>query len=352
MTLIICTSLILLFLGTLAARFFFNNTITWKESAIQMGIQAVLVLAVVVGSFSTNITDWKVISGHVTKKEQVKVSCEHSYSCRCRTVKSGDSYTTRCDTCYRHHNDWDWRVYSNVGQVNIKRIDSRGKKEPPRWTEVKVNEPFSTVSSFRNYVRASSDTLFSVSEDNMKFFKGVSPYPRQIYDYYKSVRVVSDGVPVDKGAWNTRIAEIQRTVWPKKRANIIFYFTKETDPSYRYAVESAWKGAKINDVVVIIGASDYPKVDWVDVITYGRNKGNELTSIMIKDKITEMGEIDIKMVNETAKIILDKFDLITEKTFEYLKDSVKLSFGQMLFIVLIQIAAFVGLTIFFHKNEI
>lgn len=352
MTLIICTSLILLFVGTLAARFLFKNSITWKESAIQMGVQAALVVAVVAGSFAMNLNDTKVISGHVTKKEKVKVSCEHSYSCRCRTVKSGDSYTTRCDTCYRHHNDWDWRVYSNVGRVNIKRIDSRGKKEPPRWTKVEINEPFSTTASFKNYVMASSGTLFSVSEDNMKFFKSVKPYPRQIYDYYKSVRVVSDGVPVNKDAWNTRIAELQRAVWPKKRANMIFYFTKVADPSYRYAVEAAWKGAKINDVVVVIGSSEYPKVDWVDVITYGRNKGNELTTIMIKDKIMEMGEIDISMTNETAKIIVDKFDRVSEKTFEYLKNSVTLSFGQMLFIVLTQLFAFVGLTIFFHKNEI
>src|SRR4051812_22989724 len=57
--------------------------------------------------------DEEVWNGHVTSKEQVRVSCSHSYSCNCRqsctsSGKGGQSCTTVCDTCYEHSNDYDW----------------------------------------------------------------------------------------------------------------------------------------------------------------------------------------------------------------------------------------------------
>lgn len=354
----ILISTFVLGIGALTVKHFFKDTITWKEFGIQTVAQTLLVIGIIAASFHSHIYDTRVVSGEVVKKYRDKVSCEHSYSCNCRQSCSGSgssrSCSTRCQTCYDHSHDYDWVVKANIGSRVIARVDRRGTKEPPRFTEVKIGDPFSRAVGFTNYIKAvPQETLFSVSADNAKFFDQIPEYPKQIYDYYKSVRVVTSGkINLDAQKWNEDIAIIQKKLGPAKDANMIFLITDQPDQSYRYAVESKWLGGKLNDVIVLIGAPDFPKIGWVDVITYGRNKGNELTSIMIRDELMAKGQVTDDIPHITAGIITKKYDRISETEFEYLKDSVTLTTGQMVMIFIISLIMFIGLTWFFHKNEV
>lgn len=340
-------------IGAGVVRFLFKDTITWKEMAIQMAAQCVIVAIVVALAFTTQTSDTKVISGQVTSKAQVKVSCEHSYSCHCTTSRVGDSTTTTCQTCYDHRNDWDWRVKSNVGSLNIARVDRRGKDTPPRWDAVKIGEPFSTTVSFKNYIKASPDTLFAISAENEVFFNDVPDPTTQIYDYYKSQRIKTVGkIGINAARWDQHIAEIQKTLGPAKDANLIFVITDNPDPSYRFALESKWLGGKINDVIVLVGAPQFPKIGWVDVITYGRNKGNELFTIMVTDELTKHGTVDLEITDIVAGIAMKKYDRVSAKDFEYLEDSVTLTTAQTIAIILLMLGVFIGLTILFHKEDV
>lgn len=350
---------LILTIGAIIAFIFFKKTISPKELAIQVFVQIALVSIVIGFMFLTDINDTQVLSSEVVSKKQVKVGCRHSYDCMCYQSCSGSgsnqSCSTICQTCYDHSHDFDWEVNSkDLGSVNIDKIDRQGLKTPPRWEQVKIGDPFSRKYSFNNYIKAAPDTLFSISEDNMKFFQNKIPeYPRQIYDYYKTTRVVTVGkVKINHSEWNDKLAEIHKKISPYNHANIIFVITDINDPSYRYALEASWKGGKVNDVIVLIGSPNFPEILWVDVISYGRNKGNELTSIMIRDALIEYGTVDLTNINLVGDIVFKKFDKVNVEDFKYLKSTVELSSGKQIGLGIFSLLLFIGLTIFFHKNEV
>lgn len=104
--------------------------------------------------------DTMVLNGYVTKKYSERTSCSHTYSCNCRVVMNGKSTSTKCDTCHEHAYDVDWIVKSNVGAVEIDRINRQGTKETPRFTKAYVGEPFSIEKSYYNYIKASPLSVF------------------------------------------------------------------------------------------------------------------------------------------------------------------------------------------------
>lgn len=72
----------------LIAKVVWKHTIKWKETALHI-LAGVLVFSVVyaTGLYSESF-DTEVLNGQVTGKERQQVSCSHSYSCRCRPVRS------------------------------------------------------------------------------------------------------------------------------------------------------------------------------------------------------------------------------------------------------------------------
>src|SRR5690348_3424388 len=110
---------------------FLTKKIDWQEFLMMLAAQAIVAGLSCLAISYQNTTDYQVINGEVTGKEQNRVSCEHSYECNCRqeSYECGDSKNSRtcyrrvCDTCYEHSHDYDWDVYSNIGTFTIDRID-------------------------------------------------------------------------------------------------------------------------------------------------------------------------------------------------------------------------------------
>src|SRR5690349_13112667 len=104
MTLFVCILLVPLLVGLGA--FLLSKSICAKELMIMVLCQ-VVVAGVSAGiCYSSNTSDVEVINGFVTSKQQQRVSCSHSYSCRCHRVCSGSGKNRtcrqKCDTCYEH----------------------------------------------------------------------------------------------------------------------------------------------------------------------------------------------------------------------------------------------------------
>lgn len=335
--------------------FYFNSTITLKESIAQFSLTTVIIGMFFMGSLFSMTSDTQLINGMVVKKEQVTVSCYHPYTCNCRQVCSGSgkqrSCSTQCDTCYEHFNDWRWEVESNVGSQYINNVDRRGIAEPPRFTAIKIGEPYSTTDIYTNYVKAVSDSLFNFKNyANLDNYK-VPAYP-SIHDYYRVNRVLVVGkVKIDVPVWNDALGDVAKVVGTKKQANPILIITDYGDQTYRYAIEKAWFGAKNNDVIVIVGVNG-EKLVWVDTITFGQNSGNSLMTVLMRDRIMEVGKLDIAMVGVIGRTIVEKFDRKPMKDFEYLKYSIMPSNTMLTFCFILGIIGSVGLGIFFHRNDV
>ena len=236
--------------------YFFRHTITLKEVAIGVLIQAVVSACLYYGAIYASGHDKQILNGYVTSKTQERVSCSHSYPCNCRSVCSGSgssrSCTTRCDTCYRHTHDYDWVVRSNVGYVVIDRIDSQGVKTPPRWNAVEVGEFFAQESSYFNYIKASPMTIF---DKNLINSETVVPPYISVYDYYRINRV-QDYQSQYKGDFNRLndlLNESLKTLGGKKKVNIVVMFHR-FDETFVETVKAKQYGGKFNDVFVMINA--------------------------------------------------------------------------------------------------
>lgn len=352
--------------------FVFKRTITKYETIAQILVVLTISLITLIISYPSPITVNEIINGQVTSKERKKVSCEHSYNCNCHQVShtstdsNGNSstyYTTECDTCYEHSYDVDWLVYSNLDKQNslwsstttIERLSERGLEEPPRWTKVKIGEPFSKTHRYVDYIKSVPESLFNHSELEFKQFAGRIPaYPENIYDYYKIDRVLSIGVPLlDIRNWNDYLSERLKTIGVKKQANIIIIFVNTSDQTYRYALEAKWVGGRKNDVIVIIGQTTLFKYDWVDTITLGSNAGNSLMTVLMRDRIMALQTHDYKTVIDTiSNTVLEKFDRKPMASYKSLEKRIKPVEGIIPFTLILGLVVSIGLTIFFHKKEV
>lgn len=306
----------------IAAGFIFPHTVTWQEGLIGVGVQGAVIAVIFFGAFYGSGRDLQILNGMVTDKQQNRVSCEHSYRCRCRTTCSGSgksrSCSQTCDTCYEHSFDYDWDVYSSVGNITIDRVDRQGTEEPPRWSQVKIGEFFAKESSYFNYIKASPLTIFDKSK--MESDVEVPSYLR-VHDYYRINRVINH-----KSKFNQNLTEVNdllnealKTLGSAKKVNVVMIY-HQYDPLYVEAVRAKMLGGKINDVTVMINAENDGKVRSVNVFSWSRN---DLVNVAIRDAILDHGVLDAKpLVNAITTNIVKHYDGKDIEEFQYLEANI------------------------------
>lgn len=311
---------------------YFKRDAEWLHIGVLMAsFIAVAFLAYYSGKAGKTL-DVEIWNGEVTGKEQERVSCSHSYSCNCTTSTScsgsGSSRTcstsTHCQTCYEHSHDFDWVVKSNIGNVDIDRIDRQGVHTPPRWAAVKIGEPFAKKHLHTNYIKGVPDSIFNHAQSMVsspKLQSLVPAYPKNVQDYYRLDRVISVGVPVpDLPQWNEGISSILKQLGPQKQANVIVLFVNTIDPQFEYALRSAWLGGKKNDIIVMIGSTEYPKIDWVRVMSW---TDKEIFKVELRDAIQELENIDReKIIALILDITVKDFKRKSMKDFAYLENEI------------------------------
>jgi len=300
--------------------------------------------------------DTEILNSRISGKKKVYVSCSHSYRCNCRTVTSGSgknkTTSTVCDTCYEHSNDWDWDVYTGIGNtITINRVDRRGSNEPPRWTNVKINEPASVTHGYKNYIKASPGSLFRRTgqiDDEKQVFP---VYPGDIFDYYRLNRLVLvDGAKVsDPYYWNADISELNAKIGAKKQANVIVVLTQNQTPDYFYKLEQHWIGGKKNDVILVANLGSDRKPTWVNVMTW---ENNEIFKIKVRDELLEKSSFERwDVIDVLERNIIKYHDRKPMASFEYLMATITPSTTEWIVSILIGVFISVGMSIFFHKNE-
>ena len=353
---------ILLIPITVAACFFLftDKTITKEEFGAHVAAQTFVAMLTCMIIYGTNTGDVEIINGQVVGKKKVKVSCEHSYVCNCRTQCSrfGKERSCHevCDTCYEHWHDWDWVVYTNAGSwsFRINRIDRQGNHEPPRWTKVQPGQPVARTHYYRNYIKGAKDTLFLAHGDVEKFKKFLPVYPSHIYDYHHINRIVqvkkSTFNAREVTAWNGMLEVLNSKLGPTKYANVVLVFAQDTDRAFYLALKQHWLGGKKNDLVVVIGVKG-KTIEWADIMSWSKT---DLVNVKIRDRL-----LDLKTIEDPEKIFSALREEISKhykrkpmKDFEYLASSITPTGWQWFWSGLFGIVVSIGLGIFLHKNEI
>lgn len=284
--------------------------------------------------------DFHTVVGQVTDKQQVKVSCSHSYACNCRQVCSGSgdtrSCSTVCDTCYEHSYDWDWRVFTTVGNHNIRRVDRRGTDEPPRWTAVEIGEHAATERSFTNYLLGDESSLFVTNAI-------AAPMSRpRVYDYYRINLVIGGDSGLNDFVNN----------WAKsKRITPFVVIVKDKDPSYFESIMKSFKGGKITDVIFVYSVGDDNLVQWMNVGTYARGFRNNL---MISETVNLSlnREFSRELVEEQLNFAHGRYQFVPAAEFEEKKHLVDVPWYVIIMILIVNVIVSIYIHYYMAKNEV
>lgn len=336
--------------------FFLSKEIAWQELCIIVTAQVVVAGASAGLCYSSNVADTEIWNGHVTGKHQVSVSCEHSYQCNCRQVCSGSgknqTCSQQCDTCYEHTNDWDWRVTESTGdEVDIERVDRRGSDMPPRFNRVVVGEPSASEHSYKNYVKASPDTLFRHQGLKEKYAAALPAYPGNVYDYYRIDRLVQVGTHVpDVVNWNFDLAKLNAELGAPSQVNIIVVLVQNQPDDYYDALEEAWIGGKKNDVVLVASLDAERKPQWARVMAW---TVNPIFKVKLRDAIMAAPVLERWTATDALRATITAYHHRKPMAdFEYLESSITPSGTEWALTLLIGFLVAGGLTWYFQVNEV
>jgi hypothetical protein len=339
----------------IVAKVIWGSEFDWREFAISVAVAALISGGVYQLGQWAQTADTEILNGEVTSKASEHVSCEHSYTCNCRESCSGSgkdrSCSTTCDTCYEHSYDIDWLLKNSVDSpIKIDRVDRRGTVEPPRYRAAKVGDPVAVTHSHTNYIKAVPESLFNHAKAYAGTFEPLVPqYPLNIYDYHYINRVLAPSLQVaDLDAWNMDVSKLLRKLGPAKQVNLVVVMAKTEDSNYQYALQHAWLGGKKNDVVVMLGVPEYPKLSWVRVMSW---TDKELFKVELRDELAALEVVDRSVVLPiVAKHIEQSFVRKQMKDFEYLKSEISPSTWVILLAFFLGLGSSVALSIYFSRR--
>lgn len=336
------------------AKYVFKRTYTYQEMGINCAVAITLTSVVYFAGVYKSMYDTEVLSGFVTEKTREWTSCEHSYKCRCRQVRSCSgsgkskscSYHEECDTCYEHSNDWDWDVKTTVGNHTINRVDRRGSIEPPRWTEVTVGEPAANAHMYTNYIKAVPDSLFAYNQNIMDKYKDQIPKYPEIYDYFKINRVMNFS-GADTREWSDYLSNSLKSMGKEKQVNIIAILT-DKPVDFADALFYSWAGGKKNDVVMVYGVKE-GVVEWFQSTSVGNGMNNQELHITLRNE--SIGKaVDLELLKSQVGIINTKFNRLPMEQFEYLKDQVEPPIWVLIMALIVGLGSSLGVAYIFAKD--
>ena len=302
-----------------------------RDAWIPCLIYGVVAMAIVAGGFfiskGSKTSDIELWNGQVTSKERVHGSYVRSYECNCTETCSGSGQNRTCQktcqTCTEDHYTVHWNCATTVGSYTIDSKDwtNRGVynlPDPYRYKIIEPGDPVAKRMTYVNYVQAVPNSLFTPAAADLKErFKHMLPaYPDNVYDFYRVDRFVTVGwAPADRAQWNQDISLGLRELGPRKQVNAIIVVAKTDDVSYEYALRDHWEGVNKNDVVLLIGSTQYPKIDFVRVISWTKN---EAFKIELRDAVMEKGTIDRSIIPMMFAQINKNFERRRMREFAYL----------------------------------
>lgn len=291
----------------------FRNRLDYTGLEVIIYIFSAFLVVVITYSTSffktTGLEDFDVRSGYV-----VQANYDEEYTTRdpytvTKTVGSGKNARTVTETKYRNvHHPEQYYFITNTGTTDHVRFGiykkyvqlwgNQQKEMLHRSRQISIGDgnryfvtfpgapdklvPWAGEFQVENYLKASKT---SVHKKHGQITAALKPllmdYPRVSGGTYgfmniKRILVAGGDVPNEwRQSVGKRLDDFlavlnARTDDPKHRRkiNLIVYVVNSNDRSFRYALEQHWLYGKKNDAVIIIGCTQFPKIDWVEVIDF------------------------------------------------------------------------------------
>jgi len=330
-------------------RFLFPHRVLWREVAASIALSIVfsVVCSLVViygGSLNTEI-----LNGKVTNKAQEQVSCEHSYQ-----VCSGSGENRVCTTYYEHSYDYDWVVHTTVGEIVIDRVDRQGTKEPPRFSKVKIGEHAAVSNTYVDYLKGiESSLLYRKNHKIVKEYERLIPsYPR-VFDYYRTRPVIFSGISVDNAErkmYNDAMHDVLKEIGNSKQVNIIVVIVDSENPEFAEYLRNDWHNGRKNDQIVVIGAPEYPKVEWS--YSFGWSKKQDVNPSIDYD-VTRLEHLSPEALAETVKTnVVKHFKRRPMEEFKSYLWETEIELWKFVLVFFLQIAFNAGLSYWWYRNDI
>jgi hypothetical protein len=314
---------------------------------------------------STQTADNQIINGEVTGKNREHGSYKRPYDCNCRSVtrcsgsgKNRSCSSDRvCDTCWEDRYTVKWTCHSNIGSWTIDSLDRTTRAvyaspDPARYTQINIGDPASKSIGYTNYIKAVPDSLFRPAAEDLKnrYSLSIPEYPINIYDFYRVDRVIPVGLNIPNlKEWNDLLSNALKRLGPEKQANAVIVITKIADENYFYALQDAWVGGKKNDIVVVIGAPQFPqKPAWVRVMAL---TDNDLFRVKLRDSIKDIDELNAQgVVSALSDATMKHYKRKSMKDFEYLDAQIDPPMWFTFIIVALIILSYAGFWFFWYKE--
>lgn len=312
--------------------------------------------------------DIQIINGEVVGKTREHGHYLRSYECNCvyRNECSGSGNTRTCtsvrtcQTCYEDRYTVTWSCQSNIGTFTIEHLDESRRsvydtKDPQRYTIIQKGDPVSKSNIYKNYIKAVPQSIFRPAQETLKqqYALYIPKYPANIYDIYRIDRVLTVGANVPNlKEWNDRVSDSVKTLGPLKQANVVIVLTTISDPNYFYALQDAWVNGKKNDIIVVIGAPEFPKkAAWVNIMTLSKDS---LFQVKLRDKILSLQELTAAdVVNAIHTETMQTYQRKSMKDFKYLDAEIDPPTWLMVLCIFINIIAYVVFwyQLFTHRSK-
>jgi hypothetical protein len=297
------------------------------------------------------VLDKEILNGQVIEKIKTRVNCDHSYECNCR--RSDNSPAETCYTCYEHNYDINWKLESTIGDIKIPRVDRQGTVRPPAWLKAYESEPVSRVNVYENYIQGAKSSLLNESDFAVETrFKHLIPqYPLKIYDHYRFDHALSVNFNVNNLAeWNELLAESLKEIGPSKQVNVILLIANIQDPNYARSLKKAWQGGNQHDVIIVAGSTNYPVIEWVDVISWSPS---ELFKVQLRDAILSSKKLNPKnIVPIIQQHIQDLYEPFQMSQHAHLKNEIDLSKDNLYVILSILVIGSFTFVLLAYKYQI
>ena len=148
---------------------------------------------------------------------------------------------------------------------------------------------------------------------------------------------------------NESISMELRKLGHEKEVNVVLVLTSEESTDYAKALEYKWLGGKKNDVVIVMGISEYPSINWVK--SFGWSSTNRIylsieDSFQNKDLDTETFAVQL------STLIREHYTRRPFEEFKYLMDEMSPPLWSVIiaFILNAISAFFIGR--YFLRNEL
>lgn len=368
---------IIIIIGLIAGK----GRITWKEFLITEGIMILLIAGGWHIARQQSIHDVEIWNGWIAKASYYEewweqVPCQHSIPCS-HLDKDGDPI--HVNDGYYHLYDVDYvppyweaetsnnekisidekyfqyltKAFGNSEYIVINRSTKdhgRGNKYITRYLMGQSEFiPTAIEHSFINYIKASPNTIWRRSGQGDKFKVLIPNYPR-VENKFECNRVLPMGLNIpDIREWAKELSAINGRLGSKKQVNIILVVVNTSDSSYLYNLEQKWLGGKKNDLVIIIGATNYPHIDWVRIMSWSKS---EQLKVEIRDAISVLSLEKRTEILKTIESMVDqKFVRRPMADFKYLMASWQPTPWVTMLIFLLGVGITTALTIYFISND-